>query len=173
MDGEIMEQVKWKNYALVVLLFIVTVVAILFVKKIYEDRESARIITNDRLDVLYEIKEDDLKNYVVENRRIILYTSNSLDDSLKEFEESFRNYIVKNEISKEIVYLNLNQISSRFYTNLSEKYSAQELKQVKFPQNQANIYVLEDGKITDVLYKDYISISLEDVILFLNRVIQE
>ena len=139
----------------------------------YEDRESKRIVTNDRLDVLYEIKEDDLKSYVVENRKVILYTSNSLDASLMEFEESFRDYIVENELSKEIVYLNLNQISSRFYNNLKEKYSIKELKQVEYPQNQANIYVLENGKIIDVLYKNSTPISLEDVSSFLDRVIQE
>lgn len=168
-----MEQVKWKNYVLVVLLFIVTVVIVLFVKKMYEDRESAKIVTNERLDVLYEIKEDDLKSYVVENRKIILYTSNSLDIALKEFEESFRNYIVKNELSKEIVYLNLNQVSSRFYSNLKEKYAINELKQIEFPQNQANIYVLENGKMIDILYRSGTSISLEDVSSFLNKVIQE
>lgn len=173
MDGEIMEQVKWKNYVLVALLFIVTVVIVLFLKKMYEDRESKRIVTNDRLDVLYEIKEDDLKSYVVENRKVILYTSNSLDVSLMEFEKSFRDYIVENELSKEIVYLNLNQISSRFYNNLKEKYSIKELKQVEYPQNQANIYVLENGKIIDVLYKNSTPISLEDVSSFLDRVIQE
>lgn len=173
MDGEIMEQVKWKNYVLVVLLFTVTVIIVLFVKKVYEDRESTKVVTNERLDVLYEIKEDDLKSYVIENRKIILYTSNSLDMSLQEFEESFRSYIVKNELSKDIVYLNLNQVSSRFYDNLKEKYTVNELKQVVFPQNQANIYVLENGKIIDILYRSNTTISLEEVSSFLNKVIQE
>ncbi len=168
-----MRQVKLKNYVLVVLLFIVTIVAILFVKKIYEDNESTKIVTNERLDVLYEIKEDDLKSYVVENRRIILYTSDSSDVSLQNFEKSFRDYIVENELSKEIIYLNLNQVRPRFYSNLKEKYFDEHLKYIAIPSNQANLYVLENGKIVDLLYKDIANISLEDVTAFLDRVIQE
>lgn len=168
-----MRQVKLKNYVLVVLLFIVTIVTILFVKKIYEDNESTKIVTNERLDVLYEIKEDDLKSYVVENRRIILYTSDSSDVSLQNFEKSFRDYIVENELSKEIIYLNLNQVRPRFYSNLKEKYFDEHLKYIAILSNQANLYVLENGKIVDLLYKDIANISLEDVTAFLDRVIQE
>lgn len=168
-----MRQIKFKNYILVVLLFLLTIVAVLFVKKIYENKENSQVVTNERMDVLYEIKENDLKNYIVENRKTIIYTSDSLNFSIEKFERSFRDYIVKNELSKEIIYLNLNQVSSDFYASIKEKYFDSSLKNVEIPLNQTNIYVFEDGKIIDILYKESKMVSLEDVKVFLDRIMKE
>lgn len=168
-----MRQVKFRNYVLVALLFLLTVVAVFFLKKLYENKEKMGNTTNERMDILYEIKENDLKSYLVENRRIIIYTSDSLNPSIEDFEKDFRNYIVENELSKEIIYLNLNQVSSNFYDSLKERYFIENLKNDNISTQQANIYLFEDGKIEEVLYKEESFISLKDVIVFLDRIIQE
>lgn len=168
-----MRQVKFRNYVLAVFLFLLTIVAVFFFKRLYENKEKMESTTNERLDILYEIKENDLKSYLVENRRIIIYTSDSLNPSIEEFEKDFRNYIVENELSKEIIYLNLNQVSSNFYATLKERYLIEDLKKNNIVTEQANIYLFEDGKIVEVLYKEEASISLKEVVAFLDRIIQE
>jgi hypothetical protein len=160
-----MRQVKLKNYIFLAIIFILTISAVLIVKNFYENKKD--IQTNDRLNNLYEIKEDDLKNYVVENNEIVIYTSKSSDSSIEEFEVSFEEYITSKELSKEIIYLNLDQVSSKFYDDLKNNFFNDSLKNKNIPKNQANIYILENGKIKAMLYEDSTDISLSDVDKFL------
>ncbi len=168
-----MRQIKAKNYVLTFLLFILTIIAVLFIKRIYENREAIEVVTNDRMDVLSEIKENDLKSYVVENRKIIIYASYSSDFSIENFESQFREYIINHELTKEIVYLNLSQVGSKFYDTLKDKYFIDDLKKVTLPKGQANMYAFENGKIVDILYRDSANITLNDAITFLQKAEQE
>lgn len=170
MDGEIMRKIKPRNYVILAIIFIVTIAFVFVLRDQYEHHRRYEPKTNDRLNILYEIKEDDLKSYVVENRDIVLYMSHATKRDLIPFENELKNYIAKNEISREMIYLNLDQVSSNFYTTFEEKYFSDKLKSRKnIILEQANMVILEDGKITDILYETKQAINLSDVEKFLKN----
>ncbi len=165
-----MREVSLKNYVMLAIIFLVTIIAVFAAKKVYENNQEYENKTNQRMNILYEIKEDDIQSYLVENRDIIIYISKSSDESIVSFEEELKNYIARNEISREIIYLNLDQVSSNFYTNLKNKYFIDYLKANKdLPVEQANMLAIEDGKVKSILYEGKTTISLEDVKKFLQE----
>lgn len=157
-----------KNYVILAIIFIITIVLVICLRNSYLEHKQNEEKTNTRLNILYEIKEEDLKSYLVENTDSVIYVSHASDESLITFEEAFKNYIAKNEISREIVYLNLDKVSSNFYETLKEKYSNDYIKSKEnIVFNQANIFIIEEGKIRSVLYEQKSIITLSDVESFL------
>lgn len=165
-----MRQIKFKNYIILAVIIILTVIAVLALKKIYENNQEYEAKTNDRLDILYEVKEDDLGSYLVENRDIVIYISNAKQEDIESFENEFKNYIAENELSKGIVYLNLDMVSSNFYNNLENKYLVDYLKGNKdIIEEQENLLIVEEGKIKAILYERKTSISMNDIKKFLEE----
>jgi len=88
--------------------------------------------------------------------------------TLEEFENEFKKYIANEEISKEIIYLNLDKVSSDFHKNLKDKYFNDYMKTKKnLILNQNNLYAIEDGKVKNMLYEQNKKINLKDVEYFL------
>lgn len=157
-----------KNYVILAIIFIITIVLVICLRNAYLCHKKNEEKTNTRLNILYEIKEEDLKSYLVENTDSVIYVSHASDDSLITFEEDFKNYIAKNEISREIIYLNLDKVSSTFYETLKEKYSNDYIRSKEnIVFNQANIFIVEEGKIRSILYEQKNTITLSDVEYFL------
>lgn len=163
-----MRTIKFKNYVILAIIFLVTIASVLFLRNTYLENKRYEENTNDRLNILYEIQEEDLKSYLIENRDIIIYVSHASDDTLDSFENEFKNYIAENEISKEIIYLNLDKVSSTFYTNLQNKYFNDYMKsKSNLVLDQTNLYAVEEGSIKNMLYEQKRNISLNDVEYFL------
>jgi len=163
-----MRTIKLKNYVILAIIFLATITLVLFLKNVYEKNKEYNENTNERLKILYEIKEEDLKSYLIENRDIIIYTSYASDATLEEFENEFKKYIANEEISKEIIYLNLDKVSSDFHKNLKDKYFNDYMKTKKnLILNQNNLYAIEDGKVKNMLYEQNKKINLKDVEYFL------
>lgn len=169
-----MRQVKFKNYVILAVIVCLTVLAVLFLRNIYLKQKDYENTTNNRIDILYEIKEDDLRSYLVENSEVMIYISNASNETIADFEKQFKNYIADEEVSKEIVYLNLDKVSSTFYKELTEKYFDKDLSG-EIVKNQANLLSVKGSKVVSVLYHKETSINIEDVKRFLrvNNVVNE
>lgn len=169
-----MRQVKFRNYVILAVIVCLTVLAVLFLRNIYLKQKDYENTTNNRIDILYEIKEDDLQSYLVENSEVMIYISNASNETIADFEKQFKNYIADEEVSKEIVYLNLDKVSSTFYKELKEKYFDKDLSS-EVVQNQANLLSIKGGKVVSILYPKETSINIEDVKRFLrvNNVVNE
>lgn len=169
-----MRQVKFRNYVILAVIVCLTVLAVLFLRNIYLKQKDYENTTNNRIDILYEIKEDDLQSYLVENSEVMIYISNASNETIADFEKQFKNYIADEEVSKEIVYLNLDKVSSTFYKELTEKYFNKDLSS-EIVQNQANLLSVKSGKVDSILYHQEASIDIEDVKRFLrvNNVVNE
>lgn len=169
-----MRQVKFRNYVILAVIVCLTVLAVLFLRNIYLKQKDYENTTNNRIDILYEIKEDDLQSYLVENSEVMIYISNASNETIADFEKQFKNYIADEEVSKEIVYLNLDKVSSTFYKELTEKYFNKDLSS-EIVQNQANLLSVKGGKVDSILYHQEASIDIEDVKRFLrvNNVVNE
>lgn len=161
-----MRKVKLTNYIILAIIILMTIMITLFMKKTYDDSKKEEK-TNSILTSVYEIKENDLKSYLVENREIVIYTSYAKDKSLEPFETALNNYIVENDLTNDIVYINLDKKSSKFYEKLL-KYFDTDLKNIKL-LDQNNMYYVNDGKIKDILYVNNSSINIKDIDYFLKE----
>lgn len=170
-----MRKIKPVNYVILAIIFVATIALVLFLKKVYEQKQNYDTNTNERMNILYEIKEDDLKSYLLENSEVVIYMSYASDETLNEFENAFKNYIADQEISKDIVYLNLDTVSSVFYKNLQEKYFNADLKTKKLMLEQPNLLAVENGQIKSILYETKHTIAIGEVKSFLreNQVVTE
>lgn len=160
-----MKKVSLMNYVIVAIIFVITAILVLILRNIYLDRKIEEP-TNDRLKILSEIKEDDLKSYLVENTDIVIYISHAKDEELRAFEETLNNYIKENDLAKQIVYLNLDEVSLAFYENIKNNYFSGNLKNSKLIE-QANMLLVENSKVTKLMYEKEKAISLNDIQEFL------
>lgn len=163
-----MRKIPIKNYVILAIIFIATIFVACYIKKVYENKELYENKTNERVNILYELKEDDLKSYLIENRDMMIYMSSAKNKTIETFELEFKNYIIENELTKEIVYLNLDNVSSEFLKTFKDKYMNSNLKDVEL-YNQSNLIFMEDGKAIDVLYEKNQTINMEDVKTFMSN----
>ena len=79
-----MRKISPMNYVIVAIIFVITIVAVFAVRRMYLEKEEEP--TNQRLQILSEVKEDDLKSYLVENTEIVIYLSHAKSREMKAFE---------------------------------------------------------------------------------------
>ena len=165
-----MRKVPMKNYVIFFLLAVLTIVVVFTIRKTYLNKIDFEKSTNVTLNFLSSINEKELSTYLVENRDIILYLSSSSDDSINQFENEFRDYILNNHLSQDILYLNTKNVSKSFFKNFKKNYFADNLKSSNIEViNQPNLYLIENGKVTSVMYKNKQDINIKDVENFIEE----
>ncbi len=163
-----MRKIPMKNYVIFLVLVVATVAIVYGVRKTYLDKIEYEKSTNETLDILSSVNEDELSTYLVENRDIILYMSPSGDETIKEFEKELRKYVLNHQLSQDIIYLNTRNVSNSFFTNFKSKYFSDNLKASDIEViKQPNMFLVENGKIVSVMYNSKKSINIEDVKKFI------
>ena len=69
------KEVPAKNYVILILAFLVTIVAVFYVRDWYITTKEYYAQNSVMTRVVREIKSDEISNYVLENQRFILYVS--------------------------------------------------------------------------------------------------
>lgn len=150
------------NYIIYAVIVVFTLFIVFFAKKLYENGINEK--STKRINSIYEIKEKDLDNYIIENPNIVIYMSNSKDESLVKFEKEFDEYVKTNNLNKNIVYIDLKSVSKNFSKNIKNKLNINS--EYDF-NNKPNMIILEDSEVKTVLYYTEKNINIEDVKLFL------
>lgn len=137
-----------KNYIILIAIFCCCVFLTLYFCKWYEVyQEYEREIPVIR-GSLVEINPEDLEHYVADTPGTIIYLCTANDDECRNFEKDFKKYINKNDITDEIIYLNLTNIdNSQFIKDFNQKYQYKMKLNGKYPA----FVVFQDGEITSVL----------------------
>lgn len=152
-----MRIIKFSNYLKAVLLFIVTVMTVISLSNYYIKKQEFENNTNTRLKSLTYITEDSIKDYIVENHDLIIYVSDSKNKDLEEQELGFEQYIIENDLEKDIVYIDSSKLSDDFLYEFSNYNIV------------PNIFIIEEGVISKVLYLEVTTFQLNDVISFINN----
>ncbi|MDD3392871.1 MAG: hypothetical protein PHE54_04955 [Bacilli bacterium] len=154
-----------KNYLMVVLLFCLLIGLIYYLIVWYRVTDDYTKSLNNPF--LATINVNELENYIIDNPDIIIYLADSYDNDIDFFEESFKNYIISNDLKKEFIYIDSRKIDD--YSALDE-YLSDDLKTKKIGiVNKNNILIVKDGKIVDILYKNSQTINISDVEIFLEN----
>lgn len=162
-----------KNYFIVILISLFTLVITCYLAFWYQNNQEYYKNNSVMSGYLSEIGEEaiieNISNYVIDNPDCILYISFGNDQSIKNFENEFKNFINKYEIESEFIYADLNLISNKnFMTELQEQFFSDVLKNSNMELNkQSNLFIFENGKVVDILYFSKKTIKLDDVKAFL------
>jgi len=157
--------VPLKNYLILILLFIGLIFVTYYLIDWYN--EARKYSSNSLLnDFFYTVKLDEVDSYLVDNPNTVIYLADSYDHNNDDFEEDFKQYVIENNIKKEIIFIDNH--NNKGYATL-EQHLSEHLKNENIGiVNDNNILVVKDGKITDILYKNNDNIKLTDVVNFLS-----
>ena len=163
-----MRKIPQKNYVILFVILLLSVILAFYLKNWYEMRSSVIGDKNLLVENLPELKLEEIDTFIQENPNIIIYVASSNDEQNKEFEKKLYDYIVKRDRIFEFVYLNKDLINESQIIELQRKYAIDEIKDVNMT-NIPNFYVIQDGKIID-FYNKQGQISYDDAVTFLKEV---
>ena len=138
-----------KNYFILAIIFLAGIGLTFYLcrwYKVYDDYKKQTPVIRGTLS--QEIVYDDLEHYVLENPTSVIYMCVSNDDVCRNFEKRFAKYIVKEELTDTIVYLNLTNIEKdEFINKFNEKYQFK----TNLTGNYPAFVIFKDGKVDSVL----------------------
>lgn len=137
------KEIPLKNYILLSIVLILTIVVVinLFLwKNTYEKNKLQTPILDNYLLV---INYNELNNYIVENKDAIIYVSELNNESIRLFENKFKNIINKNNLNNKILYLDLTEeLNKKSIVNEINKKYGKEMTDVP------SIIIIKNGKIS-------------------------
>lgn len=156
-------EVPKKNYVYVGLLTIATCLALVYCVKWYRLREQEQVTRTISITSATEIKADEFDAYLLENPDVILYISNSTDEKLTGFENTFENYLHSRELTNKLLYLD---------TSLLTETSRKQVENKLFSNSslvEPNFIIMQEGNKVGQLYYNASEIKLNDVHQFLTQ----
>ena len=145
------KKIPIKNYMILGTIVIITLLASMYLFSWYrqytDNKVSEPVITN----TLREVEYNNLNTVLKERDVLIMYMCTTDEDICRSFEKKFASYVKDNNLTEEIVYLNLgysgdeNGLLDKVYNN----YKSDDL--VKKVYSYPTLLIFNQGKIVDVL----------------------
>ena len=137
------KEIPLKNYILLSIVLILTIVVVIYFFLWKNTYEKSKLQTPILDDYLLVINYNELNNYLVENKDAIIYVSKLNDESIRLFENKFKNNINKNNLNNKILYLDLTEElkENNIVKEINKKYG-KEMTEVP------TIVIIKDGKIS-------------------------
>lgn len=145
------KKIPIKNYMILGTIVIITLLVSMYLFSWYrqytDNKVSEPVITN----TLREVEYNNLKTVLKERDVLIMYMCTTDEDICRSFEKKFASYVKDNNLTEEIVYLNLgyssdeNGLLDKVYNN----YKSDDL--VKKVYSYPTLLIFNQGKIVDVL----------------------
>ena len=137
------KEIPLKNYILLSIVLILTIVVVIYFFLWKNTYEKSKLQTPILDDYLLVINYNELNNYLVENKDAIIYVLKLNDESIRLFENKFKNIINKNNLNNKILYLDLTEElkENNIVKEINKKYG-KEMTEVP------TIVIIKDGKIS-------------------------
>ena len=160
-------KIKFKNY---IYLFLVLTVSIGVMVGFYMWHLSYKenVLKTPIMDeYLYSINYNELDNYVTDNGYALIYVSVLEDEGIRNFEEKFKKYIMKNELSNKMLYLDLTEVSkdSNLYSELINKYRVKKKSIGDVPC----LLLFKEGKLDKIYPINEKKYNLNEITFFLEQ----
>lgn len=114
-----MKQIPKKNYYILVVLLAVTVLLTLWLSNLYLNKEK---LVSNFYEYSNKITPDDFNEFMTENSDVIIYISDKYDLTHETFEKKFENKIDELNLKHNLIYLDRNDIDSKFLSKLKKSY---------------------------------------------------
>ena len=129
---------KNKKIVLFIVMCLFTLFALLVALKLYNNKKQNDLSVSKIDSYLTEIKYEEINSYVLEQPKIIIYVSNSSENTSLTSEKNFINVVKKHNLENDVIYINING------TNQVDPVY----------QNAPELVIYKDGTITDVINCD-------------------
>lgn len=143
--------IPFKNYIVLGVIIIITLLISLYIFSWYRQYNDNKISKPIITETLREVEYDNLPNVLQERDVLVMYMCTTNEDVCRKFEKKFSEYIKDNNLTDEIIYLNLgyasdeNGLLDKVYLN----YKSDDL--VKKVYTYPTLLIFNQGKIVDVL----------------------
>jgi len=114
-----MRKIPSKNYIILAVLIVVTVLVTLFLSNLYISRNK---LTSSFYQYSNKIAVDDFTQYTVENPDSIIYISDKYDLTHETFEQKLRKKIDNLNLKGKLVFIDKSEINKKFINNLKKNY---------------------------------------------------
>ena len=154
-----------KKYVLLVLLFIASIVIVLYLCELYKVNKAEQMKTPVIDGALLEIYPTDLEHYIMDNPTTVIYMCTADNEECRVFERDFKKLLKKKDYNNQIIYLNLTDLDQEeFVSEFNNTYTYKTEITGDYPA----FVLFEDGKIKSILQssKDK-SLSIDKVKQFL------
>ncbi len=170
-------EVPQKNYYILFGLLLGTMLIVLYLGRWYEVGRYYNSNNSIIKSVIAEVKPEEIKSYLNDNSNVVLYFSSTDDTKIRKFERQFKNYILKEELGDQIIYIDTANIENAdFYNQIVNNYFSQNLKNKGIDLRYIpNLVIVKDGKIKDVMitYNTDININMVETFLLKNGVLEK
>lgn len=136
-------EIPKKNYIILFILIISTILLGLYLHSIFVESDTNTPLMDDYISV---INYNELSDYLLENKDILIYSSYLGDTEIRAFEKEFRNVINNYELNEQILYLNLTNYSDEIKISLSNQYNLNGLTIVDAPC----LVLFQNGILVDI-----------------------
>lgn len=152
-------QVPLRNYIILILIAIVTILLVVFFKKSYQEQAQYDTQNNNIMTFLSEIKVEEFDNYIQENHDVMVYLSSSIDNFDAEYEKDLKKYITKKNLIKDFVYLDTSNLEADFYERLKTDYLSKKLQKQNIHLDQdPTLLIIKNQKISYVFHSNKLNI---------------
>ena len=148
-------KISSKNYVILVIILVSTVLLGFYLFNSFKESDVNTSLMDNYIKL---INYTEIKDYVTENRDVVIYSSVLKDKKIRNFEKNFRHVINKYELEDQIVYLNLTDLTLEERVDLSNTYNLDGKTIVDVPcflifkdGNLIDIYALKDNYNVDNL----------------------
>lgn len=158
-------KIPTKNYVIYGIIVVVTLVTVFYMNEWYKAYKESILENSYISEYVTEINYSEFENYIQENPSTIIYISKTNSEASIKIEKDLYKIIKNNELSDEIVFLNLTG-NENVLSDIENKYFSATLSTdlARVPA----IAIFDNKKIVDVLVSDEeLKISRSDILKLL------
>lgn len=145
------KKIEPKNYIILLVLVVLTVFAVFYTRNLYI---MSKVYYNDNsviLDVVKEVGQDEIQNYLIENPKLVLYVAPKQNSDIKKFEKTLKNLIVKEELEDSILYLDKTNTDMDKLKQTLQNISTKKVKEKIDNDSNVSMYIIDNGQVTNVI----------------------
>ena len=145
------KEIPLQNYVILGVIIIITLLGVLYLCSWYRQYQDNKINKPVITNVLREVQFNNLDTVLTERDMLIMYMCTTDENICRSFEKKFSEYILDNNLTEEIVYLNLGYSSdeNNLLDTVYNTYKSDTL--VKKIYEYPTLVIFNQGEIVDVL----------------------
>lgn len=120
------KNIPFRNYVILSIVLILSIAIVIYFYMWYGEIESSRVNTPIIDNYLSVINYNELDDYLIENKDVIIYVS-VLDDETRKFEKKFKNIVNEYLLNGNMLYLNLTEESKKSLNSFKDDYNITSL----------------------------------------------
>lgn len=153
-----------KNYIILGIVVLATFALLYYFVSFYNKQKDYENSVHTRMQFLSEVKENEIQNYILDNHDVIIYLSDSTDDTYADFENKLKNLMKDKNLTKNVVYMDVHKISSQ-----ESLKNILKLDIITYP----NVVIVSDEMETSVLYGESQDKDPKEIIYYIEKHLEE